>query len=57
MCSVSYLTSVDMVAQVLTQWSIFLFLDVPIEKPMIIIIISLTEWPDTILPTAHTTNN
>ena len=47
MCSVSYVTCVDIIAQVsLTQWSIFLFLDIPTLKLRIIIIILPTERPD-----------
>ena len=54
MWSISHVTC----AQVsLTHWAIFLFLDVPTLKFRIMIIILLSEWLDTILPTAHTTEN
>ena len=51
-------TCVDVIAQVsLTQWSIFLFLDVPTRKLRIITIIFPTDRPYIIFPTARTTNN
>ena len=57
--SVSYATCVDIMVQVsLTQWSIFLFLDVlTLKLGVIIIIILLTDPSEIILPTAHTTKN
>ena len=57
--SVSYATCVDIMVQVsLTQWSIFLFLDVlTLKLRVIIIIILLTDPSEIILPTAHTTKN
>ena len=57
--SVSYATCVDIMVQVsLSQWSIFLFLDVlTLKLRVIIIIILLTDPSEIILPTAHTTKN
>ena len=63
MWSVSYVTYVDIISQVsLTRSSIFLFFDLPTLKPSmvklrIIINILLTDRPDIILPTAHTTKS
>ena len=53
---VSYVTCVDIIAQVLlTRWSIFLFLYSQTLKRGIVNIILPTDWPEIILPTAHTT--
>ena len=55
---VSYVTCIDIIAHVpSTQWSVFLFLDLPTLKLKIIIIILPTEQPEIILPTACTTKN
>ena len=52
---VSYITCIDLVAQVsLAWWSWFLFLDVLTLKRKIIIILP-TDWLETILPAANTT--
>ena len=57
MWSVSYVTCVDIIAQVfLTRWSIFLYLDFPPTLKLRIIILS-TDRPDIILPTARTAKN
>ena len=56
--SILYVTCVDIIGQVsLTPCSIFLFLDVPILKLRIIIIILPTDWRKIILLTAHMTKN
>ena len=47
MWSFSYVTCVDIIAQVsLTWWSMFLFLDVPTMKLTIIIIVLPTDQPE-----------
>ena len=57
MKSVSYVTCIDLIAQVsLIRWSL-LFLDVLTLKLRIIIIILPTDRPETILPGARTTKN
>ena len=58
MWSVSYVTYIDIKAQVsLTWWSVFLFLDVPTLKLKIIINILSTDRPEIIIPTARTTKD
>ena len=63
MWSVSYVTYVDIISQVSLTWSsVFLFFDLPTLKPSmlklrIIINILLTDRPNIILPTAHTTKS
>ena len=57
MWSISYVTCVDIIAQVsLSPLSIFLFLDVPTLKLSSIIILP-TDRPEIILSTACTTKN
>ena len=58
MWSVSYVTCVDIIAQVsLTWWSMFLFLEVPTLKLRIIIIVLSTDQPELILWTLPTTKS
>ena len=58
MWSVLDVTCVDIIAQLLLpQWFVFSCLDVPALKLRIIIIVLLSDRPETILLTARTTKN